>query len=82
MASPSYPNHLAFNDWSGTIQGIEIRWHQTAIEGLSSNSATLAISDATAKAMSEHFAYLTAARLGKTSMKILYAYTCLFLDIL
>ncbi|KAI9158082.1 hypothetical protein HJFPF1_06071 [Paramyrothecium foliicola] len=72
MASP-FTHVLPGNDTEGTVgttNKIQVRWQPTAIGRIASAAADLNIDAATFKKISEHFAYLSALRLGKDSVKI------------
>jgi len=75
MASSSdnpYPYCLPPEDTEGEINDIKIRWQDGAFERLADHADAIKISLSLAKALTEHFLYLSAQRIGNSSVKITY----------
>lgn len=71
----AYTHTLPANDYKGEIEKISIDWHENARGRLSGQAALKGGDVATLKAATEHFAYLSAVRLERHSVKILYEST-------
>jgi hypothetical protein len=68
----SYPYALAADTTQGIIDGINVRWQESAWNKLYDNVERLQQPPELLKALTENFLYLAARRLGNTSIKITY----------
>jgi hypothetical protein len=66
----SYPYNLAASAYDGEIGGIRVRWQNAAVQKLANDASILQVPVETLKALSEHFSYLLAYRLGRAQVLI------------
>jgi hypothetical protein len=67
-----YPYKLPSDSYNGPINAINIRWADGAIMKLQKDARDTSVSEATLKAVTEHFLYLLAHRLGSTGVIVRY----------
>lgn len=70
---------LAEDEYEGTINGIAIRWQNSAVEKIYGETARTQQSFGLLKSITEHFIYLAAHRLQHKTAKILYVHINHFL---
>ncbi|KAG5743979.1 hypothetical protein H9Q70_013306 [Fusarium xylarioides] len=66
----SYSNSLSPNSWDGTVGSVRIRWSPDAPNRILEHAGNIGAHVSTIKAMSEHFAYATAQRIGSDQIVI------------
>jgi hypothetical protein len=57
--------------YDGDINGIRVYWREASIPTLANRATALQVPLETLKALTEHFGYLSALRMGNTTVKIL-----------
>lgn len=69
----SYSNILSSTSWAGTIGNVTVRWTAEAPDRVAGFAYDNRVPIETIKALSEHYAYATACRIGSEQVVIQYA---------
>lgn len=65
-----YPNSLASDVWEGLVGNVAIKWGSNQQTRAINEAATEGVELSTVKAMTEHFLYNLAVRLGHTKISV------------